>query len=107
MIDIPLSETFYKWMLGVENSFGYRDLQHVDPTLAKSMGQLQALVRQKKRLEEDASLATESLQLAIENLTLDGASVEDLGLDFILPGYPNIELKVLILVVSVFIFPFD
>ncbi|XP_031562481.1 E3 ubiquitin-protein ligase TRIP12-like [Actinia tenebrosa] len=93
MIDIPLSETFYKWMLGLENSFDYRDLQYVDPTLAKSMGQLQALVRQKKRLEEDTGLTTESLQLAIENLTLDGASVEDLGLDFILPGYPNIELK--------------
>jgi E3 ubiquitin-protein ligase TRIP12 len=95
MIDIPLSETFYKWMLGVENTFDYRDLQHVDPTLARSMGQLQSLVRQKKRLEEDTSLTPESLQLAIDNLTLDGASVEDLGLDFILPGYPSIELKVL------------
>ena len=90
-------------MLGVENSFNYRDLQHLDPTLAKSMGQLQALVRQKKRLEEDASLTTESLQLAIENLTLDGASVEDLGLDFVLPGYPNIELKVLTLLCNLFL----
>lgn len=34
-----------------------------------------------------------SLQDAIENLTMDGSSVEDLGLDFTLPGYPSIELK--------------
>lgn len=94
MIDVPLSEAFYKWMLGLESRFDYRDLELIDPVLARSIGQLQGLVRQKKRLEEDISLTPESLQLAIENLTLDGASVEDLGLDFILPGYPGIELKV-------------
>lgn len=94
MTDVPLSEAFYKWMLGLENRFDYRDLELIDPVLSRSIGQLQDLVRQKRRLEEDTSLTPESLQLAIENLTLDGASVEDLGLDFILPGYPNIELKV-------------
>ncbi|KAK3738539.1 hypothetical protein QZH41_012052, partial [Actinostola sp. cb2023] len=93
MIDIPLSQAYYKWMLGLENRFDYRDLELIDPVLSRSIGQLQGLVRQKKRLEEDASLTPESLQLAIENLTLDGSSVEDLGLDFILPGYPSIELK--------------
>ena len=30
---------------------------------------------------------------AIDKITLDGCPVEDLGLDFTLPGYPNIELK--------------
>ena len=30
---------------------------------------------------------------ALETLTLNGCSVEDLGLDFTLPGFPNIELK--------------
>lgn len=29
----------------------------------------------------------------MENVTLDGCTVEDLALDFVLPGYPNIELK--------------
>ena len=32
-------------------------------------------------------------QLKIRNLTMDGCPVEDLGLDFTLPGYPNIELR--------------
>lgn len=35
----------------------------------------------------------ESLQYALETLTMNGCSVEDLGLDFTLPGFPNIELK--------------
>ena len=28
----------------------------------------------------------------ISSLTMDGCSLEDLGLDFSLPGFPNIEL---------------
>ena len=34
----------------------------------------------------------ESRRLALESLTMDGCSIEDLGLDFVLPG-TNIELK--------------
>ena len=35
----------------------------------------------------------ETLQQGLESLNMNGCSVEDLGLDFTLPGYPNIELK--------------
>ena len=36
-----------------------------------------------------------ALAVGIESLTLDGGgSIEDLDLDFTLPGYPDIELKV-------------
>lgn len=35
----------------------------------------------------------ETLQQALESLNMNGCSVEDLGLDFTLPGFPNIELK--------------
>lgn len=35
----------------------------------------------------------ENLQQALESLNMNGCSVEDLGLDFTLPGFPNIELK--------------
>lgn len=35
----------------------------------------------------------ESMRLAIDSLAMDGCSIEDLDLDFVLPGYPNIELK--------------
>ena len=35
----------------------------------------------------------ESRRLAFDSLTMDGCAVEDLDLDFVLPGYANIELK--------------
>ena len=35
----------------------------------------------------------ESRCLALNSLTMDGCSIEDLSLDFVLPGYPHIELK--------------
>ena len=35
--------------------------------------------------------------LGVENLTLEGGgTVEDLDLDFTLPAYPDIELKVIV-----------
>ena len=35
----------------------------------------------------------ESRRLALSSLSVDGCSIEDLDLDFTLPGYANIELK--------------
>ena len=32
-------------------------------------------------------------QHAIDNLTMDGCSIDDLGLDFVLPGHAGVELK--------------
>ncbi|XP_033112984.1 E3 ubiquitin-protein ligase TRIP12-like isoform X2 [Anneissia japonica] len=93
ILDIPLSLPFYKWVLGQEGSLTPADLHYVDPVLARSYDQLHDLLRQKKRLHQDQSQTATSLQLALESLTMDGCSVEDLGLDFTLPGHPTIELK--------------
>ncbi|XP_018423864.1 PREDICTED: E3 ubiquitin-protein ligase TRIP12 isoform X4 [Nanorana parkeri] len=93
LVDIPLGLPFYKWMLRQELSLASYDLSHVDPVVAKSVYHLEEIVRQKKRLELDKSQTKESLQFALENLNMNGCSVEDLGLDFTLPGFPNIELK--------------
>jgi len=36
----------------------------------------------------------DSQQLALSSLTLSGGgTIEDLDLDFVLPGYPSVELK--------------
>ncbi|WAR12555.1 TRIPC-like protein, partial [Mya arenaria] len=67
------------WLLGQEHSLTSSDLSHLDPGLARSFSQL-----------EDTE---ESRRLALGSLSLDGCSIEDLDLDFTLPGYPNIELK--------------
>ncbi|XP_063298363.1 E3 ubiquitin-protein ligase TRIP12 isoform X3 [Pelobates fuscus] len=93
LVDIPLGLPFYKWMLRQESSLASHDLLNIDPVVAKSVYHLEDIVRQKRRLEQDKAQTKESLQFALESLNMNGCSVEDLGLDFTLPGFPNIELK--------------
>ena len=94
MIDIPFSQPFCKWMVGLESTLQLSDIQNIDGTLFKSLSQLNDVVRKKKTIENDPSHTIETLQLEVNNLSLDGVSIDDLGLDFVLPGYANIELKV-------------
>ena len=68
-------------------------MHHIDPTIANTVSQLDGIVRKKRRLEDDSKLAPGERQERIKSLTMDGCPVEDLGLDFTLPGYPNIELR--------------
>uniref|UniRef100_A0A3B4FZD4 E3 ubiquitin-protein ligase n=1 Tax=Pundamilia nyererei TaxID=303518 RepID=A0A3B4FZD4_9CICH len=93
LLDLPLGLPFYKWMLRHEMSISSHDLVNIDPGVAKSIQHLEDIIRQKKRLEQDRSQTRETLQQALESLNMNGCSVEDLGLDFTLPGFPNIELK--------------
>ncbi|XP_069578891.1 E3 ubiquitin-protein ligase TRIP12 isoform X2 [Brachyistius frenatus] len=93
LLDLPLGLPFYKWMLRQEMSISSHDLVNIDPSVAKSIQHLEDIIRQKKRLEQDRSQTRETLQQALESLNMNGCSVEDLGLDFTLPGFPNIELK--------------
>ncbi|XP_038123936.1 E3 ubiquitin-protein ligase TRIP12 isoform X4 [Cyprinodon tularosa] len=93
LLDLPLGLPFYKWMLRHETSISSHDLMNIDPGVAKSIQHLEDIIRQKKRLEQDRSQTREALQQALESLNMNGCSVEDLGLDFTLPGFPNIELK--------------
>ncbi|XP_075871051.1 E3 ubiquitin-protein ligase TRIP12 isoform X2 [Nelusetta ayraudi] len=93
LLDLPLGLPFYKWMLRHELSISSHDLVNIDPGVAKSIQHLEDVIRQKKRLEQDRSQTRETLQQALESLNINGCSVEDLGLDFTLPGFPNIELK--------------
>ncbi|XP_067245856.1 E3 ubiquitin-protein ligase TRIP12 isoform X3 [Chanodichthys erythropterus] len=93
LLDLPLGLPFYKWMLRHETSISSHDLVNIDPGVAKSIQHLEDIIRQKKRIEQDRSHTRETLQQALESLNMNGCSVEDLGLDFTLPGFPNIELK--------------
>ena len=46
----------------------------------------EGIVRKKRRLEEDTKISPAERQALIKSLTLDGCPIEDLGLDFTLPG---------------------
>jgi len=51
---------------------------------------VQGIVHKKQKLEKDPKLSATEKRDQMKQLTMDGCPIEDLGLDFTLPGYPNI-----------------
>ena len=93
MIDLPFSLPFFQWLLNEEATLATLDLRNIDPTIAATVTQLESIVWKKRRLEEDPKLTPTERQSQIKSLTMDGCPIEDLGLDFTLPGYAGIELR--------------
>ena len=80
-------------MLGSEQSLSLSDMADVDSTVARSIRKLVSVVSQKKKLEAKSGLTAAELKEPLEALTLDGCRIDNLGLDFTLPGHPSIELR--------------
>ncbi|PWA58797.1 Armadillo [Artemisia annua] len=85
LLDLPLSPAFYKLMLGQE--LDLHDISLFDAEFGKTLQELQALVCRKQYLESIHD------RNEILNLKFRGTAVEDLCLDFTLPGYPDFFLK--------------
>ncbi|GJU58363.1 E3 ubiquitin protein ligase UPL3 [Tanacetum coccineum] len=85
LLDLPLSPAFYKLMLGQE--LDLHDISLFDAEFGKTLQELQALVCRKQYLESIHD------RNEILNLRFRGTPVEDLCLDFTLPGYPDFVLK--------------
>jgi len=64
------------------------DVQTIDPELGHTLLEMQALVRRKQFLEKQPGDVH-----AMSALRFRGSSLEDLCLDFSLPGYPEFMLK--------------
>ncbi|KAK0097330.1 hypothetical protein PV326_002415 [Microctonus aethiopoides] len=93
MLDLPFSLTFYRWLLGEEQTLTLADVAYVCPDVHRTLCKLQDVVRRKESIERDITLRhNEKVQL-IEALDLDNCPISDLGLVFELPGYENIELR--------------
>ncbi|KAF5727819.1 hypothetical protein HS088_TW22G01516 [Tripterygium wilfordii] len=87
ILDLPLSTAFYKLALGQE--LDLYDILSFDAEVGKTLQELHALVGRKHYLE---SLDGDNHD-AIAGLRFRGAPIEDLYLDFTLPGYPDYILK--------------
>jgi hypothetical protein len=67
------------------------DPKHCLITLSMSlMACVQGIVHKKQKLEKDTKMSATEKRDQMKQLTMDGCPIEDLGLDFTLPGYPNI-----------------
>ncbi|KAH6767255.1 HECT ubiquitin protein ligase family protein KAK [Perilla frutescens var. hirtella] len=84
LLDLPLSTAFYKLILGHE--LDLHDIVSFDLEIGNTLQELQGIVLRKQYLESTGSCNP-------EELCFRGASIEDLCLDFSLPGYPEYVLK--------------
>jgi E3 ubiquitin-protein ligase TRIP12 len=92
LVDLNFAPPFYRHLLGAE--LGMDDLSELSPQLARSLGQLAAIARERTRLLATCEAGRSVLDVAedISNLTLHGCPIDQLGLDFTLPGFPEMEL---------------
>ncbi|KAA8546106.1 hypothetical protein F0562_020443 [Nyssa sinensis] len=87
LLDLPLSTAFYKLVLGQE--LDLHDILSFDTEFGKILLELQALVCRKHYLESVGGHNGDE----IADLRFRGAPIEDLCLDFTLPGYQDYILR--------------
>ncbi|KAL4935660.1 hypothetical protein BDV06DRAFT_206576 [Aspergillus oleicola] len=92
IIDISFNPAFFRiadTSTTVAPSLG--TVKAVDQDLAKSLLLLKRFANAKKAVEAK-NISKAKKDQALMEVEVDGVQVEDLGLDFTLPGYPSIEL---------------
>ncbi|XP_077246615.1 E3 ubiquitin-protein ligase UPL3-like [Tasmannia lanceolata] len=87
LLDLPMSTAFYRLVLGQE--LDLHDILSFDSEFGRILQEMQVLVCRKQYLESMAG----GDQKGIADLRFRGAPIEDLCLDFTLPGYPDYILK--------------
>lgn len=87
LLDLPLSTAFYKLVL--KQDLDLFDIQSFDPELGTTLQEMDAFVRRKQFLE---SLDDDNGK-ASPDLLFRNARIEDLCLDFTLPGFSDFVLK--------------
>ena len=94
IIDISFNPTFFRTAEGniaVIPSLGA--VKTVDKSLANSLKLLRRFAIAKKKVDDTRLLSASERKKRIANIDIDGVRVEDMALDFTLPGYPHIELE--------------
>ena len=93
IIDVSLNPTFFR--IGDQPStvpLSLGAVKTVDSHLASSLKLLKQYVSAKKDIEKKLRLTPAQKAQEARKITFNGARIEDLGLDFTLPGYPAIQL---------------
>ncbi len=93
IIDVSLNPTFFR--IGDQPStvpLSLGAVKTVDSHLAKSLKLLKQYANAKKEIDGKFYKSATHKAQAERKVVINGARIEDLGLDFTLPGYPAIEL---------------
>ena len=95
IIDLHFNPIFFR--IGETSSSGVRpslaSVKMVDPGLARSLITIKNFALAKKEIDEDPSRTPAQKVTDLGNVVIDNVRLEDLCLDFTLPGYPGIELE--------------
>lgn len=91
IIDIPFNPTFFR-VGDSRTAPSIGSIKSVDPGLANSLMHVKRFANAKSAIQQNTALAGEEKKRKIDKIDIDGVRVEDLGLDFTLPGYPGIQL---------------
>ncbi|KAH8689538.1 putative ubiquitin-protein ligase Ufd4 [Talaromyces proteolyticus] len=91
IIDINFNPTFFR-VTSTSFTPSLGTVKTVDRDLANSLLLVKHFVNAKKRLFKNSLLSTSQKAQIAQNIEVDGVRVDDLGLDFTLPGYPSIEM---------------
>eukprot|EP01134_Creolimax_fragrantissima_P002053 CFRG2053T1 len=92
IIDIPFSLTFLRWLLIEEDQFRLSSFEDIDPTLCRQLTSMDELRVAYDVIETNEALTDKQKEEEVDKLKLNGVSIDDLCLDFTVPGYPDIEL---------------
>ena len=93
IIDVSFNPTFFR--IGDRSGtipLSLAAVRTVDAGLAQSLRIVKQFASARKMIEESGKLSAEQKVVTSRELQIDGTSIEELGLDFTLPGYPSIEL---------------
>ena len=91
IIDVSFNPTFFR--VGENQSLlNLSGVRSVDSDLANSLSMVKQFADAKKAIDEDWRLTAAEKVEKTHNIELHGARVEDLYLDFTLPGFPSISL---------------
>ncbi|CAB3231314.1 unnamed protein product [Arctia plantaginis] len=93
MVDIPLSVSMYRWLVNEEKWLNLSDVRHVAPELWRSLCRLRRVAERARLIAAESRHTAEQKTQLISALELDGCPIEELGLDFILPGDGCTELR--------------
>ncbi|KAL7783268.1 hypothetical protein V8C37DRAFT_397313 [Trichoderma ceciliae] len=95
IVDIHLNPIFFRIgdtsLTGVKPSLGA--VKVVDPGLARSLKTIKKFVLAKKEVDENPTRTPAQKVADSEGIMIDNVRLEDLCLDFTLPGYPEIDLE--------------
>ncbi|KAK2873444.1 hypothetical protein FQN49_002367 [Arthroderma sp. PD_2] len=94
IIDIGFNPLFFSAGRGAyaKKAPSISSVKRVDPELANSLMLLKRFADKGAKIKADTSLSADEITQAIEQCEVDDVKLADLGLDFVLPGYPSVKL---------------